>query len=300
MSAGRAQNCVPSPLGNLPLGVPALDSARRDTELRGHRADTPELLEDTLHFNWCPMDVRSTHLNRTSYVRQSHFPAVGESRTSNRMDSGAIIEALKRLGVPHERIAEAINRDRTAATKMLAGRRSVKISEVPALEALIAEFESERGETSQTRRAVPLEDQFDADLLGDYVQVEVLPTYAGMGGGGTGDGDRKMALLPRSLVEDELGAKPSDLIVVPVRGDSMVPDFYQGDQVLADKRDRNPAQAGPFALWDGDAYVLKNVERIPRSGRLRVFSTNSRYREHEFDPNEVTIVGRPVWFARRC
>jgi len=55
------------------------------------------------------------------------------------MDSRQIIAALKELRVPHERIASAIGRDRSAATKMLSGKRSVKANEIAALTALIDE-----------------------------------------------------------------------------------------------------------------------------------------------------------------
>lgn len=144
----------------------------------------------------------------------------------------------------------------------------------------------------------------DEPFVGErsYVAVSVLPSYAGMGGGGTGDGDLETALISRQLVEDELRAKPADLLLIDVRGDSMEPDFKQGDQILVDKRDRDPAQPGPFALWDGDAYVVKLVERVPmQRGRYRVFSANSRYTGFEFDDDDdsIKIMGRPVWFARR-
>ena len=121
-----------------------------------------------------------------------------------------------------------------------------------------------------------------------------------MGGGGNGDGDRVTALLPRALIEDDLRAKPEDLLMIDVRGDSMEPDFHHGDQILVDRRDRNPAQPGVFALFDGDAYVVKLVERVPRQkGVYRVFSANARYTAAEYPEEEITIMGRPVWFARR-
>lgn len=61
------------------------------------------------------------------------------------MESGEILAALKRLRVPHDAIAAAIGRDRTAATKMLAGRRSIKVTEVGALTALVREHEARQG-----------------------------------------------------------------------------------------------------------------------------------------------------------
>lgn len=134
----------------------------------------------------------------------------------------------------------------------------------------------------------------------DYLAVEVMPSYGGMGGGGSGEGDPGQALIPRSLIEDELRAKPSDLLLIEARGESMAPDFLHGDQILIDKRDKNPVQPGAFALWDGDGYVVKLVERIPRErGRYRIFSVNGRFSSYDVDEEEITIMGRPVWFGRR-
>lgn len=212
------------------------------------------------------------------------------------MDAEGIIAALRRLGVPHERIAAAIHRDRTVATKMLRGGRKVQIAEIPALLDLISEYEREAGEHAEIVRR-PQVPGADSALVMDYVSVEVLPTYAGMGGGGTGEGGQVTALLPRQLVQDELHAKPDDLLVINLRGDSMEPLFLHGDQVVIDKRDRNPVQPGPFALWYDDGYVVKNVER--RVGKYRIFSSNKIYSEDLVDPSDVTIMGRPVWYARR-
>ncbi len=134
----------------------------------------------------------------------------------------------------------------------------------------------------------------------EYLAVEVLPSFAGMGGGGSGEGDQGQALIPRSLIEDELRANPSDLLLIEARGESMLPDFLHGDQILIDKRDRNPVQPGSFALWDGDGYVVKLVERVPhRPGFYRIFSVNSRYSAYEVEADQVRIMGRPVWFGRR-
>lgn len=134
----------------------------------------------------------------------------------------------------------------------------------------------------------------------EYVPVPILPSFAGMGGGGTGEGDQETALISRALVEDALRARPEELLLIEVRGDSNEPQFLHGDQVLIDGRDTNPAQPGFFALWDGDAYVLKLVERVPqRQGRYRVFSANQRYSEYEVGEEDIRIMGRPVWFSRR-
>lgn len=212
------------------------------------------------------------------------------------METAAIIDSLKRFRVPHDRIAGAIGRERSAATKMLAGTRSIKADEIPALLALLKEFEAENlGNTP---------DLPDVDPAQDYVSVEVLPTYAGMGGGGSGDGTPRTALVPRSLIVNELRAQPEDVLMIDVRGDSMIDPqtgrgFAHGDQLLIDRRDTNPRQPGAFALWFDDGYVVKNVEIIRSTGKLRIFSNNPAYSSDEADPSEVTIMGRPAWFGRR-
>lgn len=134
----------------------------------------------------------------------------------------------------------------------------------------------------------------------EYLPVEILPSYAGMGGGGTGDGDAGIGLIPRRLIVDELRAKPSDMLIIEARGESMEPDFLHGDQILIDRRDINPVQPGSFALWDGDGYVVKLVERVPhKPGYYRIFSANGRYSAYEVEAEQVKIMGRPVWFGRR-
>lgn len=174
----------------------------------------------------------------------------------------------------------------------------------PTIEALRKAYPDFPGFTTSLRDRQlayrPGPDQADTPAERDYVPVEVLPTFAGMGGGGTGDGDSEIALIPRALIEDVLRGRADDFLLINVRGDSMEPDFHHGDQLLVDKRDTSPAQPGPFALWDGDwgEYVVKNVERA-RSGEVRIFSSNGKY-SAESAPSETTrIIGRPVWFGRR-
>ena len=220
------------------------------------------------------------------------------------MDETQILTALKRLHVPHEAIAAAINRERPAATKLMNSQRAIKASEIPALVALIREWENRRlGITVVTPadnpRAPDTPRQHVTPPAIEYVPVPILPTFAGMGGGGNGDGDVETALVPRRLIEQELRGRAADFLVINVRGDSMEPDFHHGDQLLVDTRDKNPTQPGPFALQVEGSYLVKNVERT-RDG-LRLFSSNTKYREEivSSDDIQLAIIGRPVWFGRK-
>lgn len=204
-----------------------------------------------------------------------------------------VLARLDTLGLTQRELAGALRLEENKLSKVRAGQRRLAAGEYLKATAWLDEVEARGGYVeSSDHPEVPAER--------DYLPIEVLPSYAGMGGGGTGEGDRATALIPRRLVEDELRAKPQDLLLIEARGESMQPDFLHGDQILIDRRDTNPVQPGTFALWDGDGYVVKLVERIPRqAGRYRIFSANDRFSAYEVDADEVIIMGRPVWFGRR-
>jgi phage repressor protein C with HTH and peptisase S24 domain len=199
-----------------------------------------------------------------------------------RPEAADIFSRLDGLGIEENKVS-----------KVRSGERQFKGAEL-----LTARRWLDEVERQQARGIAP--DQPDAPPEQDYVPVEVMPTFGGMGGGGSGEGDRETALVPRALVVDILRGKPGDFLLVNVRGDSMEPDFRHGDQILIDRRDTSPAQPGPFALWDGDwgEYVVKNVERA-RSGEVRIFSSNAKYTTEALPAEQTRIIGRPVWFGRR-
>lgn len=193
------------------------------------------------------------------------------------MEPEDLIARLRAAKVPHTRIAEALGRAQPAATRLLNGQRSLKADEMAKL--------------------LPLLQEVNQSAAPEYEAIEVLPTYAGAGGGGNGDGDHETALVPRALIREILRGRPTDFILITIRGDSMEPDFHHGDQLLIDQRDRNPTQPGPFALLGEGAYVVKNVQRTRE--RLRIFSSNPKYSDEQLDPEQVSILGRPVWFGRQ-
>lgn len=211
-----------------------------------------------------------------------------ESKPALRPEVADIFDRLDRLGLKQRALADVIGIEENKISKTRKGERQFKAAELLRAQAWLTDHE-------QGKEVEPV-----ADPNVEYVEVEVLPTYAGMGGGGTGEGDREVALIPRALIVDLLRGAPADFLLINVRGDSMEPDFRHGDQILIDKRDTSPAQPGPFALWDGEwgEYVVKNVERS-RAGEVRIFSTNQKYQAENAEAETTRIIGRPVWFGRR-
>ena len=107
--------------------------------------------------------------------------------------------------------------------------------------------------------------------------------------------------FPRTYLRHVLGISSSDLAVIEVVGDSMSPTLETGDRVLVDLKDKRPAPPGLFVLWDGDGTVVKRVERVlnSRPAVLSITSDNPRHRTYERPADEISIVGRVVWYARR-
>lgn len=209
------------------------------------------------------------------------------------MTSESIWARMEAMGLKQRDLAEAIDLAPDKVSKIASGARQWRVSELQAAMQWLGKIEAQS-------HIGNMPDLPTEDTQRDYVTIEVLPSFAGMGGGGNGEGVPDVALVSRHLVEDELRARASDLLLVDVRGDSMEPDFHHGDQILIDKRDTNPTQPGAFCIWDGDGYVIKTVEKIPFSdGKVRVFSVNQRYSPYEVLSDELRILGRPVWFGRR-
>lgn len=210
-----------------------------------------------------------------------------------RPEAADVFRRLDAKGLKQRDLAAIIGIDENKVSKVRTGDRQFQGPEL--VKALAWLDQIEGGGSIGQSADLPVDDGQRA-----YVSVEILPTYAGAGGGGNGDGDKATALLPRALIVDELRGKPSDFLLIDIRGDSMEPDFKHGDQVLVDRRDRSPAQPGPFAVWDGEwgEYVVKNIERLG-NGRIRMFSSNDKYTPVEIVHEQTRIIGRPVFYGRR-
>lgn len=106
---------------------------------------------------------------------------------------------------------------------------------------------------------------------------------------------------PRSFVQTELGVNPAALTMVQVVGDSMEPTLRSGDRVIIDHSDANPARPGIYAIWDGNATVVKRLERVPYSDPPMVvlISDNPNHNPYTVHADLVQVIGRVVWYGRR-
>ncbi|MDA0664538.1 MAG: peptidase S24 [Proteobacteria bacterium] len=108
-------------------------------------------------------------------------------------------------------------------------------------------------------------------------------------------------LLPDPVIRHEFRARAADLRMITIDGDSMEPLLSTGDRILLDTSQRVPVPPGIFVVWDGMGLVAKRVEHIPHSEPPKVVikSVNPDYETYERDAEEVNIIGRVVWAAKR-
>ena len=135
-----------------------------------------------------------------------------------------------------------------------------------------------------------------------FVAIPSVAVSASMGGGNVVDEEPqgKPYHFQRSWIRYKLRAKPADLRIMHVEGDSMMPTLHHGDIVLVDLARRAPTPPGIFVLHDGMGLVAKRLDHIPNTDppRVRIISDNPLYSPYEGTAEEVNIIGRIRWFAR--
>ncbi len=95
-------------------------------------------------------------------------------------------------------------------------------------------------------------------------------------------------------------AKPANLSIIRVAGDSMEPTLSAGDEVLVDTSDQAlRLRDGIYVLRADDSLMVKRVAITPGSRLITIASDNPAYPTwSEMDPAEIHVVGRVIWFGR--
>ena len=82
---------------------------------------------------------------------------------------------------------------------------------------------------------------------------------------------------------------------LPVVGDSMEPTLRDGGIVFVDTTHVVPSPPDLYAVDYGDGLMVKRIELIPRTNKVRVISDNTdRYATYELDRNDLNVFGRVV------
>jgi phage repressor protein C with HTH and peptisase S24 domain len=88
---------------------------------------------------------------------------------------------------------------------------------------------------------------------------------------------------------------------LPVIGDSMSPTLIDGAIVFVDTTHVMPSPPDLYAVDYGDGLMVKRIELVPRSKKVRVISDNvERYASYEMARTDLHVFGRVVaWFQWR-
>jgi phage repressor protein C with HTH and peptisase S24 domain len=162
-------------------------------------------------------------------------------------------------------------------------------------------FSDEGAAEAVARRRLP---QILHQLDQRYV---LLPLYGVQGSAGTGqlvetEEVEDHLAFKREWITRELRAKPDNLLLIYVQGESMVPTLNPGDVILMERYDRLSVSDGIYAIRMGNALLVKRLQFIPNRGLL-VTSDNPAYKPFEVKVGEgsedIQIIGRVVWAGRR-
>jgi len=137
----------------------------------------------------------------------------------------------------------------------------------------------------------------------DRVEVYAYDVQASAGPGGYVDDYPEIAdrlTFPRGYLRTITSAKPQNLAIIGVKGDSMVPTLQDDDVVLIDMSKTSLGYDGLFVLnIDGTIHV-KRIARGSRKGMVSIISDNkARYPEKERDVADVHVIGKVIWKGTR-
>jgi phage repressor protein C with HTH and peptisase S24 domain len=102
-------------------------------------------------------------------------------------------------------------------------------------------------------------------------------------------------------LRDLAGAAPTDLSLIRVTGDSMVPTLAEGDDILVNRADAaDRLRDGVYVLRVDDALVVKRIALSPAGRSITIRSDNDAYPIwSDCDPATIAVIGRVVWAGRR-
>jgi len=133
---------------------------------------------------------------------------------------------------------------------------------------------------------------------GDFIYIPMVSGKISAGGG----------LIPETAVELKLAFKrdwiqkhgdPRNMSLIRVSGDSMEPTLNSGDIVLVDhNRNYIDPQGGIYAIAMDDIIMIKRLQVIYPSKKVRIISDNVKYEPLEAESEQIIINGKVIWFGR--
>lgn len=139
---------------------------------------------------------------------------------------------------------------------------------------------------------------------GGYTYVPLHEVSAAAGAGSEVGEEQIVDFLAfrTTWIRRDLRAKPEDLAVIWVFGDSMEPTLSDGDVVMVDRSRNRPDAEGVYVLRTDNMLLVKRLQYA--GGRMMIArSDNPSYPPMELRltdiGRDIHIVGRVVWAGKR-
>lgn len=107
--------------------------------------------------------------------------------------------------------------------------------------------------------------------------------------------------LPETWLR-EVVENPGETIILPIRGDSMVPNYMPGDRVVVDLSQDTLLVDGVYLLsYDMGPPQIKRLQRVPLTmpSKVTIISDNPSYKDHEAELDLLRIHGRVCAYVGR-
>jgi phage repressor protein C with HTH and peptisase S24 domain len=124
----------------------------------------------------------------------------------------------------------------------------------------------------------------------------------------TGDISAGGGLVPDDSVEMKVAFRkdwicrhgdPKNMSLIRVSGDSMYPTLLSGDLILVDHgRNYVDPHGGLYAISMDHSIMIKRIQIMHATGKLRIISDNIRYEAIDAEPGQVKVTGKVIWFGR--
>lgn len=125
------------------------------------------------------------------------------------------------------------------------------------------------------------------------------PVSAGAGAIMNSEGIEIYHCFPKSFIINELFASIDDLFMLKVMGDSMEPLINDNDLVMVDRSSKIVREGKVYICSYYNELLLKKIQIIG-NGKYRLISENNiLYPPIESPKEDITIIGRVIWFARK-
>jgi len=135
------------------------------------------------------------------------------------------------------------------------------------------------------------------------IRVARLDVGASAGPGASNEAESVLSpvAFEKSWLIRLTSAGASNLSMIRVRGDSMMPTLADGDEILVEENPgAAPVRDGIYVLRRDESLLVKRIAMDPASHLMTIKSDNPAYPEwRDCDPATVSLIGRVIWAGRR-